>query len=356
MQLHSPWALLLLWLVPALVLLRRRRRFTAGVRFSDVRRFGDCPVSIRQRLQGLPFWFRLFCLVLLIVALARPRKGTAIESLSTEGVAMEIVVDRSSSMSEKMLFDRQELNRLEVVKKVAEEFIAGNSKDLKGRPGDLIGLISFARYADTLCPLVHSHEVLLDFLRDTHIVQLRSEDGTAIGNAIQLAAARLKKAEQQIQENNARLMRSSNEEASETPDFTIRSKIIILLTDGRDTIEESKPLEAAALARDWGIKIYPIGIGSEIQPRGFLDLRGQTGPDDRLLTTIAQMTGGFYGRATDTETLREIYRRIDALEKTEVKSVQYVDFAEQFSPWALGGLLLLLLEMILSCTVFRKIP
>ena len=267
---------------------------------------------------------------------------------------MEIVVDHSGSMAEQMRYENESLNRLEVVKRVVAEFVEGNEGDLKGRTGDLLGLVSFARYADTLCPLVHGHEVLLDFLDQTDIVTIRSEDGTAIGDAIALAAARLKTAERQIMENNAKLAGDSDDE----PDFTIKSKAIVLLTDGINNAGEHQPLDAAKLAKEWGIKIYTVGIGGgqSYRTMGGFRVPMRSNIDEVLLKAIADETGGFYGRAGDGEALRDIYEKIDSLEKTEVKLLEYVDYAEQFGPWAMGALALLVFEILASCTVFRKIP
>ena len=356
-MLQSVWILLLLLLLPLLVLLNRRRPTSASVRFSSVDSLKNCSVSWRQRLRPMLFISRLLCLALLIIALARPREGTSISHISTEGVATEIVVDRSGSMAEQMNYAGERLNRLEVVKRVVAEFVKGNDDDLDGRFGDLLGLVSFARYADTLCPLVHGHEVLLDFLEQTEIVRIRAEDGTAIGDAIALAAARLKTAERQIMENNASLTGDSDDEKADEPDFTIKSKVIVLLTDGINNAGDHTPLEAAKLAKEWGIKIYTVGIGGG-RAFGSIGMRMRMGQnlDERLLKTIADETGGFYGRADDGETLREIYEKIDTMEKTEVKSVEYVDYAEQFALPAMVALALLMFEILAGCTVFRKIP
>ena len=350
MEWHSAWVLLSLLVLPLLGWWLWRRPRTAALRFSDTRLLATGPLSWRARSRGVLAAARLVCLALLIVALARPRKGTALETINTEAVAMEIVVDHSSSMAEQMQYEDQALNRLQVVQRVGAEFLLGNNDDLKGRPGDLIGLVQFARYADTLCPLVTNHSLVADFLRDTDIVQLRSEDGTAIGAGIQLAAARLQRAEQQIRQNNARLMAVADEDTTD-PELTIKSKVIILLTDGRETVGRVDPLAAAAMAADWGIRIYTIGIGAP--QRSFF---GVQGPDERLLKAIAQKTGGFYGLATDGQTLRNIYEKIDELEKTEIKSVRYVDYAERFGPWALVGLAVLLAEIAAGTTIWRKIP
>jgi Ca-activated chloride channel family protein len=286
-----------------------------------------------------------------------------LSEISTEGVAIEVVADRSGSMQAEMDYFGEKLNRFEVVKKVFSDFIAGNKKGLTGRSGDLIGLITFARFADTTCPLVLSHNVLLEFLKKTEIVRLRSEDGTAIGDAIALAAARLKKAEEEIQQRKARLIESGEQVAGEQEGgFVIKSKVIILLTDGMNNAGRYDPLEAAGLAKKWGIKIYSIGIGSAqayttIQtPLGIYKMPTGQNLDEGLLKAIAEKTSGFYGRADDAETLVKIVEKINELEKTKVKSIQYAQYTERFGPWTLGALLVLVLEILAGCTVFRKIP
>ena len=362
MEFYSPWVLLLLLLLPAMAYLMLRRKSTAAVRFPSLVDMRNCSLSWRIRLRPALVIARLVCMGLLIVALARPRKGTVIAEISTEGVAIEAVVDRSSSMQDVMDYNGRKLNRLEVVKEVLSDFIEGDKKDLKGRSSDLIGLITFARYADTKCPLVHSHNVLTEFLRQTDSVVPGSiEDRTAIGDALALAAARLKKAEEEIQKRKAQLA-ASGEQISDANEggFKIRSKVIVLLTDGIHNEGQYNPMEAAELAKEWGIKIYTIGIGSgrAYTARDAIFRRILMGQalDERLLKTIADSTGGFYSRADDGAALREIVKRIDEQEKTEIKSFEYSQFAERFGPWTLAALLVLGLEMLAGCTVFRKIP
>ncbi len=362
MQLYSPWALLLLLILPVAAYLTRRKRRTAAVRFPSLTDMKAALISWRLRLRPILKLLRVSCLVLLIIALARPRKGTKISETATEGVAIEVVADRSGSMQAEMDYRGKKLNRLETVKGVLAEFIKGNEKDLSGRSSDLVGLVTFARYADTKCPLVHSHDVLLEFLRQTEIVKMRAEDGTAIGDALALAAARLKKAEEEIEQRMARLGLADQADTANEAGFRIKSKVIILLTDGINNAGQYSPLEAAQLAKDWGIKIYTIGIGSAqayttIQTMlGTYKVPTQDNIDEGLLKAIAENTGGFYGRAGDAKALHKIVEKIDSLEKTEVKSIQYTQYAEQFGPWALAALLLLAGEMLTGCTIFRKIP
>lgn len=364
MEWYSPWALLLLLMLPVLGYFMLRRKRGAAVKFPSLVDMKHCPVSWRLRLRPVLVVLRLLALALLILALARPRKGTVLSEVSTEGVAIEAVVDHSGSMRTEMDYGSEKLDRLEVVKRVLTDFIEGDKKGLHGRTGDLIGLVTFAKYADTVCPLVLSHGVLTEFLKQTQIVRIQSEDGTAIGDGIALAAARLKKAEEELQRRNSQFGfgPDGSTERQSSSNFTIKSKIMVLLTDGRHNVGKYHPLEAADLAKKWGIKIYTIGIGSG---QGYTTVRSPLGTfrvpvteelDEGLLKAIADKTGGFYSRADDADALRQVVKKIDDLEKTEVKSVQYMQYAEQFGWWTLPALALLGLEMLAGCTVFRKIP
>ena len=364
MQFQSPWILLLLLIVPVLGWLMLRKKHTAAITFSSLSTMRDCPVSWRLRLRSLPVFARLLCVSLLIIALARPRKGTVLSEISTEGVAVEIVVDHSGSMGAEMDYYGEKLNRLEALKKVLADFIIGDKGKLTGRSGDLVGLVTFARYADTVCPLVLSHNVLLEFLKNTDIVRVRSEDGTAIGDAIALAGARLQKAEQEIQQRRARLglNRDNAGKSDVEPNYKIKSKVMILLTDGRNNTGQYTPMQAAELTKKWGIKIYTVGIGSgqaftTIQTMmGTFKVPVEQGLDESLLKAIAEKTGGFYSRADDAKALEKTMAKIDELEKTRVKSIQYTQYAEKFGPWAMTGLAVLLCEILAGCTILRKVP
>lgn len=364
MNLYSPWLLLLLLLAPLGGYLMLRRGGRARLRFSSLRDASRAGSSWRIRLRGLLVVARVVCIALLVLALARPREGSKIQKISTKGVALELVVDRSGSMEAQMNYKGQQLTRLEVVKQVLTDFV-DTEGELEGRPNDLMGLVTFARYADTVCPLVHAHDALLGFMKQTQVVPQRSEENaTSIGDALALAAARLKKAEEEIVRRNLQLKSGAEakSEAEVKPEFEVKSKAIILLTDGRNNAGRYQPMEAAELAKDWGIKIYTVGIGggeAYTRIRGlFGDFLMPTGQelDERLLKTLAEKTGGFYGRAGDGEALRQIVERIDKQEKSEIQSIQYSRYEEKFSPLALAALIALALEIALSCTMFRKIP
>ena len=244
MQFAQPWAFLLLALLPAALWFGLHKRALPGVRFSSTRSLRSSRPTLRQHLAVTPLVLRLIALCLVTVALARPQVGVEFVRDVTKGIAIEIVVDRSGSMAAEMSYDGERLTRLDVVKSVIEEFVNGGKGELGGRPNDLIGLVAFARYADTVSPLSLSHGAIKGFLDTVEIVNRQEEDGTSIGDAIALAAARLHRAGQDTGE-----------------DYEMKSKVIILLTDGQNNAGKRKPLEAASLADDWGIKIYTIGIG-----------------------------------------------------------------------------------------------
>ena len=339
---------LLLAVIPVLIFLRLRQR-RASLRFSSTADFYRVSGSLRQQLLAMPAVFRVLALLLLVLALARPQFGVEHVVDVSQGIAIEMVVDRSTSMGEQMNYQGEVLTRLDIVKRVFRDFVLGDKKELKGRPNDLVGMVSFARYADTICPLTLSHDTLTEFLSTVDLARDRSEDGTAIGDGIALAAARLHTAE-------GSLAKQSGSERR----YNIRSKVIILLTDGRNNAGERSVEEAAALAAKWGIKIYAIGVGGRGLSTfdtifGRFNLAGAA-VDKRSLELVASKTGGIFRMAEDAESLRAVYGEIDQLEKSKFDVVRYVDYSERFTPYALGALLLLGLEVVLSGTLFRTAP
>ncbi len=353
MQWYSPWAFLLLILIPLTWWLAARPGHKIAMLFSATRPLERIHKSGRIRLGWLPLAARIICIALLITALARPRQGSKFQRITTHGVLLNIVVDRSGSMAEIMDYRGEQHNRLETVKMVVKNFVLGNDQaGLKGRPNDLIGLITFARYADTACPLVLSHETLIGFLEDTELVEQRSEDGTAIGEAIALGGARLTSAAEEINQRNKVLLNSQQQS-----EFQIESKAVILLTDGQSNAGDIDPLEAVELAKEWGIKVYTIGIGgSAARNQGLFARMRQNQLNEPLLRKIAEDTGGFYARADDGDALNQIFEQIDKQEKSEIQSVEYSNYDEKFSRYALAALLVLALEIFMRCTVFRKTP
>ena len=320
----SAWFLLLLLLVPLILIKWFRARRVNAIDFSSTGTAAELPRSWRQRLRWLPRLLGLLTIVLLIVSLARPQEGKKKTITDSEGIAIELVVDRSGSM-QAMDFkvDGKPVDRLTAIKDVAGKFVLGG-KDLKGRFSDLIGLITFARYADAQNPPTLDHSYLMGQLNRSEIVKEQSEDGTAIGDAIGLAIEKLNELEP------ARKHQDGQEEK-------IKSKIMILLTDGENNAGELDPLAAAELAKSLGIKIYTIGVGTKGQAP-FPVVHPFTGErvlrmmevniDEETLTKVAEATGGKYFRATDTQSLERIYREIDQLEKSHVEARHFVDYRE----------------------------
>ncbi len=345
----SPWMFLLLAVIPAVLYVRLAWRRPPAVRFPTTQPVRQLSSGWRVRLASLPLWIRAGALILLVIALARPQEGMERVVDVSRGVAIEMVIDRSSSMSAEFRYRGERLNRLDVALRLFQDFVEG-AGDLSGRPSDLIGLVTFARYADTVCPLTLDHDTLVQFLPTVRLVDRESEDGTAIGDAVALAAARLRTAEEALARQTGR-----------RKDYEIKSKVIILLTDGQNNAGKRTVKEAAELAAAWGIKIYAIGIGGEgaatiRTPFGTYTVPVGEGVDEATLRTLAETTGGLYRVAEDAEALRSVYEEIDKLEKTEIESTRFVDYREKFPPFAMAGLILLGLEIVLSATVLRRAP
>ncbi len=300
--------------------------------YSSLKVFQNIPRSWKEKFHHLPVILRFSALALLIVALARPQSFSSGENVTTEGIDIVIALDISGSM----ISEDFKPNRVEAAKNVAEKFI-------DERPNDRIGLVVFAREAFTQCPITIDHNVLENLLRKVEPGMV--PDGTAIGNGIADAVGRLSGGIPSGKDGRA------------------KSKVIILLTDGVNNAGEIDPLTAADIAKTYGIRVYTIGIGTEGEapypvqtPYG---IRYQMMPveiDEGLLKNIADMTGGEYFRATNNATLNEIYKKIDQLEKSKIEVTSYRSAAELFPGWLDAGLILLLIELGLSKTVFRKVP
>ena len=352
MHFETPWAFCLLLLIPVLLVLNHRLAQSSAIRFSSIAAAAKAGSSLRQKLRRLPLALRVLALVCLVIALARPQTGREEIREISSGIAIEMVVDRSGSMGAEMEYRGGRMTRLDVVKAVFLDFVMGDGGDLPGRPNDLIGMISFARYPDTICPLTLAHGALPPFLERVRLVQTREEDGTAIGDALALAAARLKTVKDTLS--------AQREQSSEA--YEIKSKVIILLSDGENNAGRRDPVQAAELAAKWGIKVYTIAIGggeavtSVRTPFGVYKVPMGSRVDTDTLETVSEITGGVFRLAEDASSLRDIYQEIDRMERSEMQSVRYVDYREAFTAMALLGLIFLCGEMGLRTTIFRKIP
>lgn len=343
---ESPWMLLLLLPLAALVAWRFKER--VRLRFSSTATAAAIAATWRSRLGRLPLVLRTVALAALVIALARPQHGTERVRDVSQGIAIAMVVDRSSSMGERIRYAGRNLTRLEAVKQVFRDFIDPNEGTMGGRPNDLIGMTAFAQYADSVCPLTLSHATLVQLLDSVQLVVDRREDGTAIGDAVALAAARLQRAEESLERVG---------EAAH--DYEIKSKVIILLTDGENNAGDRSVRDAGELCKRWGIKVYAVGVGDDRSVNtafGRLTAPFRPGFDDRALRAIAESTGGKYWLATDSEALQAVHAEINDLEKSEIETVRYSEYREAFVPWALAALALLSIETLLRQTWLRTNP
>jgi Ca-activated chloride channel family protein len=330
LHLENPWGALAMLAALAIVavLMARGRRRHASLSFSDTRAFRSIPPGLGVRLRHLPTALRVAGLALLVAAFARPQALFQEEEVLTEGIDIMLAVDVSGSMRTE---DFRPKNRLVVAKDVVAQFV-------RGRRNDRIGMVAFAASAYTRCPLTLDYGVLLDLLDRTDFAT-REEDGTAIGMGLSTAAARLK-------------------------DSAAKSKVIILLTDGRNNRGPVDPLTAARVAQALGIKVYSIGVGKEGEAPYPIDdpLMGRryimvtADIDEPTLRGIAEPTGGQYFRATDAKSLKSIFDRIDRMERTEIKVRGYTRRAERFALFLYPGALLIGLELLLGATLIRRLP
>lgn len=331
MHFQNPWIFLLLPIVLALAFYSRKREQLPSFRFSSGELVKGVGSTTRVRLSKSMIILRAVALIFIVVALSRPQSMTKETEIHTEGIDIVLAIDASTSMlAEDFELGGERTNRLEVVKDVVKEFI-------NNRLDDRIGIVAFAARAYTVSPLTLDYGWLMQNMDRIKIGMI--EDGTAIGSGITSALNRLK-------------------------DTEAKGKVVILLTDGRNNAGRISPLIAAEAASSLDIKVYTIGAGTKgLAPYPVKDFFGNTvykpvriDIDDESLKKIAEKTDAQYYRATDTKSLRVIYREIDKLEKTPVEERGYIRYTELFSSFLIPGLVLLLMEVVLKNTVFRRIP
>ena len=307
----------------------RQKKNTASIQVSTTAPVFKAPLTIRHYLRHLVYVCFVIALAFFVVVLARPQSSKNWETSETEGIDIVVALDISSSM----LAQDFQPNRLEAAKNVAMEFISG-------REYDRMGLVVFAGEAFTQCPLTTDRAVLLNLFKDIHSDMI--EDGTAIGNGLATAVARLK-------------------------DSEAVSRVVILLTDGENNRGEVAPVTAAEIAKTFGIRVYTVGVGSiGTAPYPFrvqtpfgeqVQLRDmEVKIDEETLQKISSLTDGKYFRATGNTKLEEIYKEIDALEKSKIEVREFSRKSEEFMPFALLGALFLILSLFLRITIFRTIP
>jgi Ca-activated chloride channel homolog len=322
----KPWFFALFALVPLLIFfyLHPPVRVQGSMLVSGVKAFGKGR-TWRTLLRHILFVFRMLAISCIIIALARPQTGSEQQMTSGEGIDIIFCLDISGSM----LAQDFTPNRMEAAKQVVAEFI-------DNRPTDRMGLVIFAGESFTMCPLTTDHAVLKSQLYNVQSGLL--EDGTAIGSGLATSVERL---------------RSS----------VSKSKVIILLTDGENNGGLVDPNSAKEIAKSYGVRVYTIGVGTEgfapvpVQTSsGIIMQREKVSIDEKLLTQIANETGGKYFRATNNESLGSIYKDIDRLEKSKFEVKTFTHYTEKFFPFVLVAILFVVLEWILRFTFFRKFP
>ena len=332
MAFAHPYFLLLLLLLPLLAWLKGKRGRSPAFLYSSVRLVEGLTRARRSRAGGFLLTLRWLILALFIVALAQPRLTKSETTVKASGVDIAVAFDLSGSMlSEDFVVKGGRVNRFNLARSVLKGFI-------DKRPSDRIGLVVFASQAFIATPLTLDHDFLQENLDRLEIGSI-NQNQTAIGDALGTAVNRLR-------------------------DLKSKSKIVILMTDGQNNAGKLNPLLAADAAATLGAKVYTVGIGVRgMAPMPGVDMFGRkvyqmipVDVDEDTLQKIADKTGGKYYRADNAEKFRQIYAEIDKLEKTEAVINKYTEFKELFPWFVAGGLALLLIEIVLGQTVFRRLP
>lgn len=359
---QNPEAFWLLLLVPVLIAsyIYRNRRRKSTIKFPALSIAKKAVPSKRVRFRHIVPALRLAALCCFVVALARPQNAMEVEYTSTDGVDIMLALDISGSMGTLDMLTRAEQAKLGVMN--AERMLkSGNywkysrlgyaqeviAEFIQKRHSDRIGLSAFGSRSMTQCPLTLDYGSLLEILKASGDLAQDSvyASRTAIGDGLMNALARLQKSE-------------------------AKSKVVVLLTDGRDNASLVPPMRAAEVAQSLGVKVYTIGVGKKngkilsFQQNpwtgeiswGERDITPEEGIDEGVLQAVALKTGGRFYRAENKEELERIYSEIDELEKTEIETIAYARYAEKFYPWLLAGALLILLELLLANTRFVRIP
>ena len=281
--------------------------------------------SFMTFFRHVPFALRTFALVMVVIAIARPRSSEELSKVDTEGIDIVLAMDVSTSMLARDLTP----DRISASKDIAIEFISQ-------RPSDRMGIVVFAGESFTQCPLTTDRATLINLMKEVQTDLI--EDGTAIGNGLATAVARLK-------------------------DSDARSRVVILLTDGVNNSGEVSPQTAAEIAKTYGVRVYTIGVGKEgmapypvMTPWGVQVQNMKVEIDEKLLKEVAESTGGRYFRATDNTKLAEIYSEINKMEKAKTTVDSFPVYKELFGSFAVWALLALLLELLLNWFVIRRLP
>ena len=318
------WLLLVPILLAALYIYRELASRVPHLRVSNAAPWLSSGGSFLSVLRHLPFVLRLTALCLIIVAIARPRSSSQVEKIDTEGIDIVLAMDVSTSMLARDFTP----DRISAANDIAIEFIAQ-------RPSDRMGIVVFAGESYTQCPLTTDRATLINMMKEVQTDLI--EDGTAIGNGLATAVARMS--------------------GSDAP-----SRVVILLTDGVNNRGEVAPLTAAQIAKTYGIRVYTIGVGANgmapypvVTPWGIEERKIQVEIDEELLKGIAETTGGRYFRATDNTKLQEIYAEINRMEKSKTSIDSFPVYKEMFSPFAIAALICLLAELLVRL-LLRRLP
>ena len=322
---------MLLLIIPYLLwYMMYRKKSEPTMRVSDTFVYRFAPKSWRVRLMPLQMLLRIAAFVLIVLVLARPQTNDSWQNKSVEGIDIMLAIDVSTSM----LAEDLKPNRLDAAKQVAAEFISG-------RPNDNIGLTIFAGEAFTQCPMTTDHSSLLNLLQNVRTdIAARGliQDGTAIGMGLANAVSRLKESK-------------------------AKSKVVILLTDGSNNMGDLSPMTSAEIAKSLGIRVYTIGVGTnKVAPYpmpvagGVQYVNIPVEIDTKTLSDIASATDGDFYRATNTGELHEIYKEIDKLEKSKLSVTNFSKRYDAYQPFAAWAVAVLLVELLLRITVFRRIP
>ncbi|PIU57891.1 MAG: aerotolerance regulator BatA [Deltaproteobacteria bacterium CG07_land_8_20_14_0_80_38_7] len=333
MRFASPYFLLLLPIILPLLFLRASNasiKFSSLSKISYLKNIKLMGIKFSSWQMLLPVFLRFLAISLIIIALARPQEGHKETEIISEGIDIILTIDTSGSMQAMdFTIDNKPVTRLEAVKDVVADFI-------KKRSGDRIGMVVFGEESFTQAPLTLDHDLLLTLLDDLTIGM--AGESTAIGQAIAVSTKRLK-------------------------DLEAKSKVIVLLTDGRNNSGQISPEKAAEIAKTFNIKIYTIGVGTNGPAPFMVDtmlgkhvVYENVDLDMPTLEKISEITGARSFRATDTAKLEEIYDEIDKLEKSKAKVKEYTEYEELLAWFLIPGIILLILEILLSRTKLRKIP
>lgn len=319
------WLLLLLFPIVAIYIYREYKGLRPWLKVSTIMPLSTKGGGIRRALRHIPFILTCVAIAAMVLAIARPRSSSTFEHVDTEGIDIILALDVSTSMLARDFTP----DRINAAKDIAIRFVAE-------RPSDRIGVVVFAGESYTQCPVTTDRATLINLIKEIECGLI--EDGTAIGNGLATAVARLK-------------------------DSDAKSKVIILLTDGVNNSGEISPKMAAEIAKTYGIRVYTIGVGAMgtapypyMTPYGPQLVNVEVQIDEPLLKEIAQGTDGKYFRATDNTKLLEIYGEINKMEKNKVQVDSFPLYKELYMPFALAALLALALSLVLKLFVIKYLP